>query len=271
MQGTGERAMKRLLLLIAVAVLTGVSCATAATTKNGTPSPVLIELFTSEGCSDCPPAEKFVQYLDQAQPIPEAQLIVLSEHITYFNHANWIDPYSSQQLTDRQYAYTHVLGLTEVFTPQMLVDGKQELWGKSSQQVEDVLHRAAADPSVPVQIDSVSLDPKASILRTHIAVDGTSARHNADIYAAVALDHATSNVLGGENRGKSLDHVAVVEALDKVGKLKKGKPFNGDVAIKLNPKFPAENLRLVVFVQESGVGKIDGAALRKGIRGNANP
>lgn len=263
--------MKRFSLLIAVVALAGAQCGLAATGNNPTSSPVLIELFTSEGCSSCPPAEQALQHMDANQPIPGVQLIVLSEHITYFNHEGWTDPYSSQQLTDRQYAYAQGLGLKDVFTPQMLVDGTQELWDKNSQQAEEVVRQAAAAPSLPVQIESVNLDPKASILRAHIAVNGTSARHNEDIYAAVALDHATSNVLRGENRGKNLDHVAVVEALAKVGKLKKGNSFNGDVAIKLNPKFPAENLRLVVFVQESGVGKIDGAALRKGISGNANP
>lgn len=265
--------MKIAAVLMALAGLVSPPSGFAGSAKSlpASPSPVLVELFTSEGCSSCPPADKALQHMDAAQPIPGVQIIVLSEHITYFNHEGWTDPYSSQQLTDRQYAYAHVLGLPDVFTPQMLASGALELWGKTSPEAEAMLRQAAATPSIPVVIDSASVDPKTSTIQAHIAVDGTSAHHNADIYAAVALNHATSSVLRGENQGKSLDHVAVVEALDKVGKLKKGKPFDGNVAIKLNPKFPENDLRLVVFVQESGVGKIDGAAMKKDIGASAAP
>jgi hypothetical protein len=90
------------------------------------------------------------------------------------------------------------------------------------------------------------------VLRAHIDVDGTSERHNADVYVAVALDHIESQVLRGENGGKHLSHVAVVEPLKRVGKLEKGRKFGQDVELKLNPSVRSSDLRIVVFVQEPG-------------------
>ncbi|MHB1938041.1 MAG: DUF1223 domain-containing protein [Acidobacteriaceae bacterium] len=262
--------MKCLAAAIAVVGLVSVQYGVAFSAKTPAPavspsqvSPVLVELFTSEGCSDCPPADTLVQQLDERQPISGAQLIVLSEHIDYFNHDGWKDPYSSSLLTERQYAYAHALGLKDVFTPQILVDGVYELWGKTSQQMEDVLRQASATPTIPVRIRDAKIDSGSPLLRAHIEVDGTRERHNADIYAAVALDHAESQVLRGENGGRHLTHVAVVRILKPVGKLKKGKTLDADIAIKLNPGDVSANLRLIVFVQESGPGRVVGATLQK--------
>jgi hypothetical protein len=234
----------------------------AAETTSATP--VLIELFTSEGCSSCPPADIFLQKLDTAQPIPGAQLIVLSEHVTYWDQDGWKDPNSSPSLTDRQSSYEGALGEKTVFTPQLIVDGTQQIRLGNPQQIKDLLQKAAATPKVPIRIGEVTVDAgNPTTLRARLETDANFEKHNADVYVAIALDHVESQVLRGENGGRHLVHVAVVQELTKVGKLQKGKTFIHDVQLKLKPGTDVKNVRLVALVQESGPGKVLGAALRK--------
>jgi hypothetical protein len=232
--------------------------------KSAPATPVLIELFTSEGCSSCPPADILLQKLDASQPISGAHLIVLSEHVTYWDHDGWKDPNSSPSLTDRQSSYEGALGEKTVFTPQLIVDGIQQMRLGNSQQIKDLLQKAAAAPKVPIRIGEVTVDAaNPALLRAHIETDVNFDKHNADVYVAVALDHVESQVLRGENGGRHLVHVAVVQELTKVGKLAKGKIFAQDVQLKLKPGTDPKNVRLVALVQESGPGKVLGAAVRK--------
>jgi hypothetical protein len=225
---------------------------------------VLIELFTSEGCSSCPPADLFLQKLDTGQPIPGAQLIVLSEHVTYWDQDGWKDPNSSPSLTDRQSSYEGILGEKTVFTPQVIVDGSQQMRMGNPQQIKDLLQKAAATPKVPIRIGEVTVDAgNPTMLRAHIETDANFEKHHADVYVAIALDHVESQVLRGENGGKHLVHVAVVQELTKVGKLQKGKTFAQDIQLKLKPGIDPKNVRLVALLQESGPGKVLGAALRR--------
>ena len=227
--------------------------------------PVLVELFTSEGCSSCPPADEMIQKLDQFQPIPGAQLIVLSEHVTYWDHDGWKDPNSSSALTDRQAAYESALKEQSSYTPQIIVDGTEQIRiNYPQQQMTDIFEKAAAAPKVSVRIGDVAVDAaNPSLLRAHIETDVNSEKHGGDVYVAVALDHVESQVLKGENGGKHLVHVAVVQQIAKVGKLPKGKSFSQDVQLRLAPGTDPKKLRLVAFVQESGPGNVIGAAQRK--------
>jgi hypothetical protein len=232
---------------------------TAATVR---PTPILIELFTSEGCSSCPPADAFVKQLDQAQPIPGAQAIVLSEHVDYWNRDGWTDPYSSSAFTARQNGYVRALAEYSAYTPQLIVNGRSELHLASPAQVKDTLLKAAKAAQLPVSIGALSIEGASPLtLHAHLDADGSMSRHNADIWAVVALDHAESQVTRGENGGRRLEHAAVALDLIRVGRLEKGKPFSQDFSWKLKPGLDASNLRLIVFVQESGLGDVLGAAL----------
>jgi hypothetical protein len=227
-------------------------------------APVLVELFTSEGCSSCPPADILIQRLDTYQPIAGAQLIVMSEHVTYWDQQGWKDPNSSQAFTDRQSSYVGALGLKEPYTPQIIVDGTDVVALEDTHHMEDVFNKEKDAPKVAVRIGDVTVDPaNPAVLRAHIETDASSEKHNADVYVAVALDHVESQVLRGENGGKHLVHVAVVQQLAKVGKLSKGKAFAQDVQLKLKPGEDPKTLRLIAFVQEPGPGKLLGAAQRK--------
>ena len=234
----------------------------AAQTANA--HPVLVELFTSEGCSSCPPADAFLQKLDIYQPISGAQLIVLSEHVDYWDHDGWKDPNSSSSLTERQVLYDRILGKDSPYTPQLIVDGASEVPANDPQRVQNALQSAVDAPKVSVRIGEMKIDAgNPSILRTHVDSDGNIDKHNAEVFVVVALDHVESQVLHGENGGHHLTHVAVVQQLTKIGKVQKGKSFGQDVELKLKPGTDPKNVRIIAFVQETGQGKLLGAALRK--------
>jgi hypothetical protein len=226
--------------------------------------PILVELFTSEGCSSCPPADALLEKMDRPTAIPGAQFVVLSEHVDYWDHDGWKDPHSSGALTERQNEYVQELRLKTAYTPQFIVDGTSEVRANDGQAANKVFQEAVSAAKIPVRIGEVSIDPgNPSVVRARIEVDGESDSRNADVYVAVALDRVESQVLHGENGGKHLAHVAVVVQLTKVGKLAKGKNFAETVQLKIKPAVDPKNVRIVAFVQESGPGKVLGAALRR--------
>ncbi|HEY2822299.1 MAG TPA: DUF1223 domain-containing protein [Candidatus Acidoferrum sp.] len=233
---------------------------TPATPDASARVPILVELFTSEGCSSCPPADALLQQMDASQPVNGAQLIVLSEHVDYWNHDGWKDPYSSAQFTARQAGYVRALGLQTAYTPQMIVDGKIVLKG-TGLDIAQTFEKAAAIPKVSVRIDSAAIDASSQI-KVKVEANGAE-KHGGEVWVAIALDHAASQVSAGENSGRHLEHVAVVEELKKAGKLEKGKSFSQDVVLKLKPDTDPKNVRIIAFVQESNEGKVLGAASTK--------
>jgi hypothetical protein len=227
------------------------------------PVPVLVELFTSEGCSSCPPADALLQQMERWQPVAGAQLIVLSEHVDYWNHDGWIDPFSSHFFTDRQNAYSGHFGLATAYTPEMVVDGSAEFVGSNGKLAIQACEKARAVQKISVRISDISLE-KSDTLRAHIEADAlpeSFKARKADIYVALALNHAASQVLRGENAGHQLAHVAVVKSITKVGSVERDKSFARDVSVKLTAPADGSNLRVIAFVQEPGPGQVLGATL----------
>ena len=127
--------------------------------------PVLVELFTSEGCSSCPPADALLARLDATQFVPGAHAIVLSEHVTYWNYLGWQDPYSMDIFSDRQQAYATRFGLQGVYTPQVVVDGTAEALGSDAAAVRRAIARVAQTPKPELKIEAVEMQGGAFISR----------------------------------------------------------------------------------------------------------
>ena len=226
-------------------------------------APVLVELFTSEGCSSCPPADAWLEQVDRTQPFPGMQLVVLSEHVDYWNHDGWKDPFSSSIFTERQTEYVHALGLNTAYTPQVIVNGTTELHVNDAQQVARAMQGIAAS-GVSVRISSIQFDgANPPTLRAHVDINGHLSQRKADVFVVLALDHAESQVTHGENGGRHLSHVAVAQQLTKIGRLEKEKNFSQDIQVRLKGSLDASKTRVIVFVQEPGPGKVLGAALGK--------
>jgi hypothetical protein len=254
--------IKRALLLaltLAVATFTGTRLP-ASTTNPMKPVPVLVELYTSEGCSSCPPADAFLQMLDQ-QPVAGAEMIVLSEHVDYWNQIGWKDPFSSSFYSDRQGAYGRRFGLGSVYTPQMVVDGSEEFVGSDRAAAERAFSKAVASQKIEVQLSAITVE-SPDRLRAHLEaapLPPSLKTSIADVYVAVALNRAKSQVSRGENEGRTLTHTAVAQNMDKVGVIRAGQGFSQDIQLELKSGSNPDNLRLVAFVQEAHQGRVLGA------------
>lgn len=225
-------------------------------------TPVLIELFTSEGCSSCPPADRFLERLDH-QPVAGAEMIVLSEHVDYWNHIGWKDPYSSHFFSERQSIYGKRFGLDSVYTPQMVVDGSSEFVGSNPALADKAFAKALGAAKIPVHLSLISVDPSSGV-HVHLdtgALEPSFGARKAEVQIAVALSRAESQVSSGENAGHRLAHVSVVRSLTKVAVLERSLGLSQDVHLNLGPVSNFHDLRLIAFVQEPGQGKVLGAAL----------
>jgi hypothetical protein len=228
--------------------------------SDGPENPVLVELFTSEGCSDCPPADALLRKLDEAQPVMGANVIVLSEHVDYWNHLGWKDPYSSRASSNRQLLYSQYLNLATVYTPQMIVDGEAQFVGSDEARAISAIRKAAKGVKVPVTLNVLQRD--GAFLNIHVHVDQlppSAPEDSAKLFVAVADDMDESQVGAGENSGRSLKHIAVMRKLLPEGNATKTNRFDSDLRVNIEPGMP-DRLRIVAFVQGAGPGRVLGAA-----------
>jgi hypothetical protein len=213
--------------------------------------PVLVELFTSEGCSSCPPADRILQVLDREQPVAGAEAIVLSEHVDYWNHIGWTDPFSSPAFSRRQENYAARFRTQGPYTPQMVVDGANEFVGNDGRHARDAIVSAAKREKL-----AVHLTRAAEQVQIEVAAPEVGKRRNLGVWVALADNSQESDVARGENRGRHLVHVAVVRSMTEVGVLPTGGVFHASAATR-------GAARVVVFVQERGFGPVWGASVLK--------
>lgn len=230
---------------------------TAQPAAKVSPTPVLVELFTSEGCSSCPPADALLLKLDRDQPVEGAEIIVLGEHVDYWDQLGWHDRFSSRQYTERQHQYGNRFNLQGVYTPQMVVDGAQEFVGNDANHARQAIFQAARSAKVPLALSSPVVEGTRISAAVSSAMAGPSLPRG-DLYAALVDPMATTDVRNGENGGRQLHHVGVVRSLQRIGNLQ-------DLAaspLKFSFNAPSGATpgteRLVVFAQRSGQGAVLG-------------
>ncbi len=215
-------------------------------------TPVVIELFTSEGCSSCPPADALLVDLSRKSPPNGAKLILLGEHVDYWNYIGWTDRFSSAQFSQRQNSYATELHLATVYTPQMVIDGHLQLVGNGAAEVYRSISKAAAEPK-PAH---VSLRWEAQP-KLHVVVQAP-AGERPKVLLAITEDGLSTSVGAGENGGRTLHHAAVVRQLRELGVASNGQ-FETTVDIAVRPDWNPANLKVVVLVQQPDSGKILGA------------
>jgi hypothetical protein len=195
--------------------------------------PILVELFTSEGCSSCPPADAALARLHEKQPVPGVQLVVLSEHVTYWNNLGWRDPFSDEKFTERQERYSD-----RIYTPQAIVDGRVDVLGSDEAGIRQAASAAASEPHGSVRFVQ-------NVQNAHVTATGLPPHGPAQVLVAVVEDGLVSHVTKGENEGRTLSHTAVVRSLTGIATIAASADgWSGDVPL------PAKPRRLVVFVQD---------------------
>jgi len=248
---------KLLWLALAAAGLAASIAAGPANETTNQRQPVLVELFTSEGCSSCPPADALLEKLDSQQPIAGAQIIVLSEHVDYWDHLGWKDPFDSAAFTARQVDYAKRFGLGDPYTPQMVVNGSAECNGSDTPRVESAIRQALAQPKVGVRIRAAASVDAAVTIEVDPLPEGTA--HKASVYLAYAAERGTSDVARGENKGRTLRYVSIARNIQRVGNIGGREVFKKQVSIRAADAPPES--RLIAFVQEPDNGRVWGAAL----------
>ena len=223
-------------------------------------TPVIVELFTAEGCSSCPPADQLLARIEQAQPVPEADIIVLGEHVDYWNQLGWQDRFSARQYTQRQQEFAYTFSIEDIYTPQMVVNGQAQFNGADGPRALQEIRRAAATPHASVSL--LRKDPSDLALTVNHFPAGVK---NVEILLAVTEDALASDVRRGENVGRRLTHTGVVRSLVSVARLdaRKSPDFTSDLPLRLSEDWNRENLHAVVLVEVRGSHRIVGAAKLK--------
>ncbi len=221
---------------------------------------VVVELFTSEGCSSCPPADALLARLDQSQPVEGAEVIPLAMHVDYWNYLGWSDPFSSHQFSERQGEYAAAFGNKDVYTPQMVVDGVKEFNGGNSSLAQEAIGKAARAPKGEVRLARAPSQTEGFV-RVSAQIDNfpkPTEGETVNVFLALTESNLATDVARGENSGRKLTHVGVVRSLKTLGGLPEapGTSFKAETEVAFEKSWRRENLRAVVFAQERGTRRV---------------
>jgi hypothetical protein len=239
------------------------AAAAASAQPSNSRVPVLVELFTSEGCSSCPPADALLIDMDKRQPFPSAEVIAIEEHVTYWDDQGWRDPFSSADWTYRQNDYSAALNTGSSYTPEMVVDGTQGFTGSRGPLAKAAVEKAASAKKAGVEISEVS-PPQGKSVTLKIGVGqllNATPKDTAQVLLAITETGLHMAVKDGENAGHELQHSAVLREMKVIGVAgKNGQEFSAQPTVKLDSDWKLANLRAVVFVQEKKSRRVLGAA-----------
>jgi hypothetical protein len=229
--------------------------------------PVVLELFTSEGCSSCPPADALLAKLEEQQPVAGAEIIALEEHVDYWDHEGWVDPFSSAQWTQRQQVYASGFADHGVYTPELVINGRSGFVGSRGGEVYRGVANAVAQSRTEVSV-SLSTSEKRDRERLRLEVgklQGAQPGDVAEVWLAITETALHSAVTGGENAGHDLHHAPIVRWLHKAGTTNPNATpsFTDESDLKLDSAWKRNNLRIVAFVQEKRSHHILGAAVAR--------
>jgi hypothetical protein len=214
---------------------------------------VVVELFTSEGCSSCPPADDLLARLRQEKFAEGFEVVPLGLHVDYWNFQGWTDRFSAAAYTRRQEKYAERFRIAGPYTPQIVVDGAAEFVGSDAAHARQAITKAGLRPSrAEVQITSVAGDKLLVRIKAEENVSG-------EVMLALTEDNLVSKVHAGENDGRELRHAAVVRELQLLGRLRNGS-FEAGLPLKIQKDWKRQDVRVVVFVQEPQSGRMEGAA-----------
>ena len=213
-------------------------------------NPVVVELFTSEGCSSCPPADSVLLQLSQKN---NGSLILMGEHVDYWNYIGWTDRFSSKQFSERQGEYAKALH-AQVYTPQMVIDGRDQFVGNDGAEVQKRI-AAAASSQKPAKV-ALAWEGNGKL---RVSVEAP-AQTKGNVLLAITEDGLSTEVGKGENGGKTLHHAAVVRSLRPIGTLNGGK-FDQTIDVPRQGDWNPQKLKVAVLVQEPASMKIVGAGM----------
>ena len=217
---------------------------------------VVVELFTSQGCSSCPPADRLLRELGERGA---GKLVPLEYHVDFWNHVGWTDPFSSADWTKRQEAYARRLGLRSVYTPQAVVDGGAELVGSDAAALQAAIAAAAAKPAASI---ALRLEPRESKVLVEASVDLPEPLRGRKWDLMVALyETGLSTAVGrGENGGRTLQNDYVVRSLQRAGRVKESS--KEEASLKVEIGWNREHLGVAAFLQDPSTLEIRGATAR---------
>jgi hypothetical protein len=212
----------------------------------------VLELYTSEGCSSCPPADDVLRELAK-----DSNVMALSFHVTYWNRLGWKDSFSQKIFDERQYAYGEKFRANGVYTPQTVINGNEEMVGSKRSQVAQAVKKAVETPA-QAQI-ALTKTMKDGDIEVHYTLTGDVPKDAVLQFALVESGFATK-VKRGENNGQTLKHDNVVRDFETRKMASGGKNTEGVVSFFPLSGWQVKNCSIVAFVQEKGLGKILGAA-----------